>query len=91
MNEKTFQKKLAELVSEIGALPEPERTKLESLAQETQERHQKLRTDREQPAARALIFCVSPSSTFFLTLRLPGEKTSSFVSWLKGDNNSSGS
>lgn len=43
MNEKTFQKKLAELVAEIGTLPESERAKLESLAQQTRERHEKLR------------------------------------------------
>jgi hypothetical protein len=43
MNEKTFQKKLAELVAEIGTLPESERVKLESLAQQTRERHEKLR------------------------------------------------
>lgn len=43
MNEQTFQKKLAELVAEIGTLPESERAKLESLAQQTRERHEKLR------------------------------------------------
>ena len=43
MNEETFQKKLAELVAEIGTLPEPERAKLESLAEETKARHQKLK------------------------------------------------
>lgn len=43
MNEKTFQKKLAELVAEIGTLPESERAKLETLAQQTRERHEKLR------------------------------------------------
>jgi chromosome segregation ATPase len=43
MDEATFQKKLAELVSEISTLPAGERGKLEALAAETQERHQKLR------------------------------------------------
>jgi len=43
MNEETFQKKLAELVAEIGTLPEPERKKLELLAQQTRARHDKLR------------------------------------------------
>jgi len=43
MNEQTFQKKLAELVAEIGTLPESERAKLETLAQQTRERHEKLR------------------------------------------------
>ena len=43
MNEETFQKKLAELVAEIGTLPESERAKLEVLAEETRQRHQKLR------------------------------------------------
>ncbi len=43
MNEDTFKKKLAELVAEIGTLPEEDRSKLEMLAQETRERHQKLK------------------------------------------------
>jgi chromosome segregation ATPase len=43
MNENTFQKKLAELVAEIGTLPEEDRARLETLAEETRERHQKLR------------------------------------------------
>lgn len=43
MNEDTFQKKLAELVAEIGTLPETDRAKLEMLAAETRERHQKLK------------------------------------------------
>jgi len=43
VNENTFQKKLAELVAEIGTLPEADRAKLEMLAEETRERHQKLK------------------------------------------------
>ncbi|MCK6456897.1 MAG: transcriptional regulator [Phycisphaerae bacterium] len=43
MDEQTFQKKLAELVAEIGTLPEDERAKLELLAEETKQRHQKLK------------------------------------------------
>lgn len=43
MNENTFQKKLAELVAEIGTLPEADRAKLELLAEETRARHQKLK------------------------------------------------
>lgn len=43
MDEGTFQKKLAELVKEIDTLPEGERAKLESLAEETKQRHQKLK------------------------------------------------
>jgi len=43
MNEETFQRKLAELISEIGSLPAGERGKMMQLAEETQERHQKLR------------------------------------------------
>ena len=43
MNEQTFQHKLAELVAEIGTLPEDERQKLEMLAEETKERHKQLR------------------------------------------------
>lgn len=43
MNEDTFQKKLAELVAEIGTLPEQDRARLEMLAEETRERHQQLK------------------------------------------------
>jgi len=43
MNEETFQQKLAELVKEIGTLPEGERGKLESLALQTRERHKQLK------------------------------------------------
>ncbi|MCK6486157.1 MAG: transcriptional regulator [Phycisphaerae bacterium] len=43
MDEVTFQKKLAELVAEIGTLPSTERGKLEALAEETRQRHQKLK------------------------------------------------
>jgi len=43
MDENTFQKKLAELVKEIGNLPADDRTKLETLAAQTKERHAKLR------------------------------------------------
>jgi hypothetical protein len=43
MNETHFQTKLAELMGEISTLPKAERDKLANLAQQTQERHQKLR------------------------------------------------
>jgi chromosome segregation ATPase len=43
MDETAFQAKLAELMGEISTLPASERDKLESLAKETQERHQQLR------------------------------------------------
>lgn len=43
MDEKTFQTKLAELMSEISTLPKAERDKLTNMAQETQDRHNKLR------------------------------------------------
>ncbi|QNN24188.1 transcriptional regulator [Planctomycetales bacterium ZRK34] len=43
MDEKQFQVKLAELMSEISTLPAGERAKLEELAAATQNRHQKLR------------------------------------------------
>lgn len=43
MDEQTFQKKLAELTKEIGNLPEEDRVKLEALAEQTKERHAKLR------------------------------------------------
>lgn len=43
MDEDTFQKKLAELVREIGNLPKEDRSKLEALARQTKQRHAKLK------------------------------------------------
>ena len=43
MDETQFQTKLAELMGEISTLPKSEREKLEALALQTQERHQKLK------------------------------------------------
>ncbi|MBN1492397.1 MAG: transcriptional regulator [Phycisphaerae bacterium] len=43
MDEQTFQKKLAELVAEIGTLPAGEREKLQLLADQTKKRHKELR------------------------------------------------
>lgn len=43
MNEQEFQGKLAELMGEISTLPPTERNKLEKLAGETRERHERLR------------------------------------------------
>lgn len=43
MNESEFQGKLAELMGEISTLPPAERAKLEKLADETRERHERLR------------------------------------------------
>lgn len=43
MDETTFQQKLTELVSEIGTLPDAERSKLEVLADQTRARHEKLK------------------------------------------------
>ena len=43
IDEATFQKKLAELVAEIGTLPDAERVRLESLAEQTKKRHSDLR------------------------------------------------
>lgn len=43
MDEDTFQRKLAELTKEIGNLPEEDRVKLEALAEQTKQRHAKLR------------------------------------------------
>lgn len=43
MEEAVFQKKLSELVAEIGTLPESEREKLTMLAAETRQRHQELK------------------------------------------------
>ena len=43
VNEETFQRKLAELVAEIGTLPASEREKLQLLADQTKERHKQLK------------------------------------------------
>jgi hypothetical protein len=43
MDEGTFQRKLGELVAEIGTLPESEREKLTTMAEETLQRHQELK------------------------------------------------
>ena len=43
MNEQEFQSKLAELMVEISTLPSSERQKLEQLAEETRQRHERLR------------------------------------------------
>jgi len=43
MNEQEFQTKLAELMGEISTLPPTERQKLEKLAEDTRQRHERLR------------------------------------------------
>ncbi len=43
MNEETFQRKLAELIAEIGTLPTGDRDKLDMLAEQTRERHRQLK------------------------------------------------
>ena len=43
MDETTFQSKLTELMGEISTLPVSERSRLETLAKETQERHRQLK------------------------------------------------
>jgi len=43
MDEATFQKKLGELVKEIGTLPPSQRKRLELLAEETKQRHMELK------------------------------------------------
>src|SRR4051812_40112096 len=43
MNEHEFQSKLAELMGEISTLPQTERNKLEKLADETRQRHERLK------------------------------------------------
>ena len=43
MNEQEFQTKLAELMGEISTLPPSERAKLEKLADETRQRHERLK------------------------------------------------
>jgi len=43
MDENDFQTKVSELMTEISALPPDQRQKLEHLADETRQRHQRLR------------------------------------------------
>jgi chromosome segregation ATPase len=43
MNEQEFQNKLAELMGEISTLPASERQRLQDLAEETRQRHERLR------------------------------------------------
>jgi chromosome segregation ATPase len=43
MNESDFQKKLGELMGEISTLPKAERDKLAALAEQTKDRHNKLK------------------------------------------------
>ncbi len=43
MDETTFQKRLAELLSEIATLPASQRSKLELLVADTKKRHEQLR------------------------------------------------
>lgn len=43
MTEQEFQTKLAELMGEISTLPPTERAKLQKLADETRQRHERLR------------------------------------------------
>ncbi len=43
MTENEFQTKLGELIEQIGQLPDADRPRLEALARETQERHERMR------------------------------------------------
>jgi septal ring factor EnvC (AmiA/AmiB activator) len=43
MDENIFQRKITELVQEIGNIPRDERAKIEVLAAQTKERHEKLK------------------------------------------------
>lgn len=43
MNERDFQQKLGDLMSQIGTLPEDQRGDIERLATETRERHDKMK------------------------------------------------
>lgn len=43
MDEANFQKKLADLVQEIGNIPEEDRAKLQTLAAQTKDRHEKIK------------------------------------------------
>jgi hypothetical protein len=43
MNEQDFQAKLGELISQIGKLPETDRPAIEAIANETKDRHDKMK------------------------------------------------
>jgi chromosome segregation ATPase len=43
MNEQDFTQRLTELIAQIGDLPEPARSRLEKLAGETKQRHERMR------------------------------------------------
>jgi hypothetical protein len=43
MNEHDFQKKLGDLLEQIGSLPESERSRLTQLAEETKDRHNRMK------------------------------------------------
>lgn len=43
MNEHDFQQKLGDLLQQIDALPEPERSQIQKIADETRTRHDKMR------------------------------------------------
>jgi len=43
MEERDFQARLGQLLTEIESLPAPERTRLEEMAQETRKRHTQMR------------------------------------------------
>jgi len=43
MNEQEFQTRLGEVIKQIGTLPEPTRGELEKLAEETKDRHERMR------------------------------------------------
>lgn len=43
MNEQDFQKKLGDLLEQISTLPEDERSKLTQLAEETKDRHDRMK------------------------------------------------
>jgi len=60
MDEEQFQKKLAELMQEIGSLPDKDREKLESLAEETVRRHRELKenVDAVQESINYLRLCI---------------------------------
>ncbi len=44
MNEQEFNNKLGELIQQIETLPAPQREQLQKLAQETRDRHQRIRS-----------------------------------------------
>ena len=84
MNEAEFQNKLAELMGKISTLPPTERAKLEKLADETRQRHERLKKtvsnlqeslDYLRLSIKYLVFDLEPTRRETAYLRKMHEET----------------